>query len=95
MLHRLRVLNSQHEDTPLAEVSLATHRALGASPAAVTLATLDDALLVPERPNVPGTIHQWPNWSLALPQTLEEIEHNPDISAVAAALAETRPPVVH
>ena len=29
---------------------------------------------VPERPNVPGTVREWPNWSLALPQPLEEIE---------------------
>jgi hypothetical protein len=23
---------------------------------------------------MPGTVTQWPNWSLALPRTLEEIE---------------------
>ena len=48
--------------------------AIGAAPSRVLLATLDDALAVAERPNMPGTTTTWPNWSLALPQTLEEIE---------------------
>jgi 4-alpha-glucanotransferase len=53
----------------------------------VLLATLDDALAVPERPNMPGTVTEWPNWSLALPQTLEEIEQAELPKKVAAALA--------
>jgi len=52
----------------------ATHRALARSPSRVLLATLDDAVAVSERPNVPGTVREWPNWSLALRQTIEEIE---------------------
>jgi 4-alpha-glucanotransferase len=62
---------------PDASVELAierTHAALAKAPSRVLLATLDDALAVPERPNMPGTVTQWPNWSLALPRTLEEIE---------------------
>ena len=51
-----------------------TYAALAAAPSRVLLATLDDAVAVPERPNVPGTVREWPNWSLALPQPLEEIE---------------------
>jgi 4-alpha-glucanotransferase len=38
------------------------------------LATLDDAVAAPERPNLPGTVNEWPNWSLALEKPLEEIE---------------------
>ncbi len=53
---------------------MATHRALAQAPSRILLATLDDAVAVPERPNVPGTVREWPNWSLALPQPLEEIE---------------------
>jgi 4-alpha-glucanotransferase len=37
-------------------------------------ATLDDALAVEERPNMPGTTTAWPNWSIALPKSLEEIQ---------------------
>ena len=41
---------------------------------------------VPERPNVPGTVREWPNWSLALPQPLEEIETMELPRRLAAAL---------
>ena len=49
-------------------------------------AGLDDALGVEERPNMPGTIDQWPNWRIALPLSLEELENDPRPRAVAAAL---------
>jgi 4-alpha-glucanotransferase len=42
----------------------------------VILATLDDALAVVERPNMPGTTTAWPNWSLALPLPLEKLEEH-------------------
>jgi hypothetical protein len=42
---------------------------------------------VPERPNVPRTIREWPNWSLARPQTLEEIEGMDLPRRLAAVLA--------
>jgi 4-alpha-glucanotransferase len=51
-----------------------TYAALASAPSRVILATLDDALAVVERPNMPGTTTAWPNWSLALPLPLEEIE---------------------
>jgi 4-alpha-glucanotransferase len=35
---------------------------------------MEDALSVEERPNVPGTTTEFPNWRLALPQSLNEIE---------------------
>ena len=52
----------------------AAYRRLGQSPSLVVLATLDDALAVREQPNVPGTTHEWPNWSLALPGGIEALE---------------------
>jgi len=71
---KLRALGDLRDDAPAAEAIEATHRALAKAPSRILLATLDDAVAVPERPNVPGTIREWPNWSLALPQTIEEIE---------------------
>jgi 4-alpha-glucanotransferase len=53
-----------------------TYAALARAPSRVILATLDDAVAVLERPNMPGTVSQWPNWSLALPLPLEEIEQH-------------------
>jgi 4-alpha-glucanotransferase len=62
------------EDASVEDAVVGTHRALAAAPSRILLATLDDAIAVPERPNMPGTVAEWPNWSLALPKTLEEIE---------------------
>jgi 4-alpha-glucanotransferase len=54
-------------------------------------ATLDDALAVRERPNVPGTSLERPNWSIALPLPLETLETAPLARRIAAALDGRRP----
>ncbi len=72
------------------EVTVGAYGALARAPSRVLLATLDDALGVRERPNMPGTTDQWPNWSIALPTPLEEIEADLGVAAVARALAEGR-----
>jgi 4-alpha-glucanotransferase len=41
---------------------------------------------VAERPNRPGTTTEWPNWSLALPQTLEDLERDPGPARLAEVL---------
>jgi 4-alpha-glucanotransferase len=70
-----------------AEVAIErTYAALSEAPSRVLLATLDDALAVAERPNMPGTVNEWPNWSLALPQPLEELEAAALPRRIAAAL---------
>jgi 4-alpha-glucanotransferase len=71
----------------LQDAVLAVHRALAASPSCLVAATLEDASLVTERPNVPGTDRdQRANWSLALPRPLEELERDPFVAELAAAL---------
>ncbi len=74
------------DSSPLPEVIKATYGTLGEAPCALLTATLDDALAVKERPNMPGTIDQWPNWCLALPVPLENIEQSPLASAIARGL---------
>jgi 4-alpha-glucanotransferase len=75
---------------PVGEVVDAVHRALSASPAAVTLATLEDLCEVEQRPNVPGTTDdERPNWSIPLPKTVEELVDDATVSAHLGAL---RPP---
>ena len=71
---KLRALGNLAEDAPVEAVIESTHRALAQAPSRVLLATLDDAVAAPERPNLPGTVNEWPNWSLALEKPLEEIE---------------------
>ena len=76
------------EATPVAEVIERVYRLLGRAPCLLVAATLDDALAVEERPNMPGTVDTWPNWSIALPRPLEELETSGLALAVAAALRE-------
>ena len=68
-------------------VATALHAQLGGSPAALVAATLEDALGVAERPNLPGTVaSQRDNWSLALPVPIEGLATDPGIAATVAAL---------
>ncbi|HET7520445.1 MAG TPA: 4-alpha-glucanotransferase [Candidatus Limnocylindria bacterium] len=69
------------------EVILAAHARLAGTPSLLVSATLEDALRVEERPNLPGTTEaQAANWSLALPRSLEEIEADPLVGRLATAL---------
>jgi 4-alpha-glucanotransferase len=69
------------------EVILAAHAAVAATPAAIVVGALEDALAVEERPNIPGTTGaQRPNWSVALPATLEELATDPFVGQLAEAL---------
>ena len=70
----------------ISEVVLGVYRDLASAPCAVLNATLDDALGVEERPNMPGTVDEWPNWRIALPVPLEAILEDPRVEAIAAAL---------
>lgn len=68
------------------QVAESAHRALADAPSRLVTATLEDALGVAERPNRPGTTTEWPNWSLALPVPLEEIQRDPRPGRLAAAM---------
>ena len=74
------------------DVILAAHRTLAASPACLVSATLEDALRVTERPNIPGTgPKQRPNWSLALPAPLERLISDPFVADLAKTMRGGRP----
>jgi 4-alpha-glucanotransferase len=60
---------------------------LARTPAMLVAATLEDALEAPDRPNVPGTTDQRPNWSLPLPVLLEELAADPRLRRLAAVLS--------
>jgi 4-alpha-glucanotransferase len=84
---RLSVLTGATPDVSIGDVIDATHRRLAEAPSVLITATLDDALAVAERPNVPGTTDERPNWSLALPAPLETLEMTPLALRIAATLA--------
>ncbi|HXM58894.1 MAG TPA: 4-alpha-glucanotransferase [Candidatus Dormibacteraeota bacterium] len=83
---RLRRHAGVADDAPTCEVAEAAYRALARSPSRLLAATLEDAICVAERPNKPGTTTEWPNWSLALPLTLEELRQDPGPVRLAEAL---------
>ena len=68
-------------DKPIDEITqkdvhsavLARYLMLANAPSRVVLVSLDDAAMVRERPNMPGTIDVYPNWRLALPQPADEV----------------------
>ncbi len=78
-LHHLRekLVNIAHlpDDTPPMDVAIAAYRAMARGRPRIVLVSMEDALGVHERPNVPGTTTEFPNWRLALPLPIEEIEH--------------------
>jgi 4-alpha-glucanotransferase len=89
ILTRVRRLTGATPRTPLSAVVVRVHEALAAAPSRIVTATLDDAMLVTERPNMPATITEWPNWSIALPEPIESLEKSRLAARIAGAL--TRP----
>lgn len=87
---RLGAWSGMPDGGPVPAVIEAAYRALGRVPSAIVTATLEDALAVEERPNMPGTTTAWPNWRLALPSPIEALAEAPLALAVARALDERR-----
>ena len=89
--HRLLEVAHAPDGTPPVDVAVATYSALAASQSCIALASLEDALGVEERPNVPGTTTEWPNWRLALPQALDAIETADGTRRIAEVMRAHRP----
>jgi 4-alpha-glucanotransferase len=84
---RLARMTRLPADAPVEEVVGRTYERLAEAPSLVLAATLEDALAVEDRPNMPATTTEWPNWSIPLPVPWEEIEHRPLPRRIAIALA--------
>jgi 4-alpha-glucanotransferase len=89
-LHHLREKLVQMTRLPDAtapvDVAVAAYTELARGRPRIVLASLEDALGVPERPNVPGTTTEFPNWRLALPASIEKIETADGVNRVADAM---------
>ncbi|MGI8761489.1 MAG: 4-alpha-glucanotransferase [Jatrophihabitantaceae bacterium] len=83
---RLAEVAALSADADTGQAVEGAYRALAQAPCLLLGATLEDALGVQLRPNMPGAA-QRANWSLALPVPIEELETHPGALAVAAALA--------
>jgi 4-alpha-glucanotransferase len=85
--NRLSAMLSVSENAPVEEVIRRIYELLGQARSKIVTATLDDALAVKERPNMPAAATgRWPNWSLALPKSQEELEQQVLVRKIAAAL---------
>lgn len=87
---RLEEVTHAPEGTPAVDVAVAAYRVLARTRSRIVLAQLEDALGVEERPNVPGTTTEFPNWRLALPLPLEEIERSEGARRIAAVMRRAR-----
>ncbi len=67
-----------------AQVIEAMHRFLAATASRLKLVSPYDVLAEPRQPNLPGTVDQYPNWRLPLPETLEQLRTDPRIGGIAA-----------
>lgn len=85
MRDRLRERGGLDEDASADDVVLAAHRVLAGSPSQLLVATMDDALAEPRRPNLPSAPLE-SNWSLAAAETLEQVETAPLPAAIASVL---------
>jgi 4-alpha-glucanotransferase len=87
-LERLRKETGLEADADISKVVLILHEELASAPCHVITACLDDALMVQERPNMPATTEEKrPNWSIALPKSLEEIMSDPLVEEIGEKLA--------
>ncbi|MGI9033841.1 MAG: 4-alpha-glucanotransferase [Acidimicrobiales bacterium] len=88
MRDRVAALAEVEDDAVVDDVVAGIHRALARASSLLVTASLDDAMSVEERPNMPGTVDQWPNWSIALPVPIEDVEADPRPRAIAASLSQ-------
>jgi 4-alpha-glucanotransferase len=80
------------EDEPTDPVTTTARAvsALAAGPAALVLASLEDALGMTRRVNQPGTTGERPNWSIPLPMPVESLVEDAGVQLVGDALVENR-----
>ena len=66
-------------------------RSLAATDAPIVLANLEDLWGETEQQNVPGTTSEQPNWRRVTRRRVDELDHDADVAATAAAARRARP----
>jgi 4-alpha-glucanotransferase len=87
MRDRLAADGQLADGAPADEAVSAAHELLARCPSRLLSASLNDAVADPDRPNIPGADGGRPNWSLALPALLDEVERHPLTRRIARRLA--------
>jgi 4-alpha-glucanotransferase len=60
---------------------------LARSPSRLVVVAMEDVLGVLDQPNIPGTVHEHPNWRRRLPVTLEELARDKCLAKLAEIMA--------
>ena len=63
-------------------------RFLARTPSRLLMIEIDDILGLADQPNVPGTVHEHPNWRRRLPVALDELATHRDLRSIADVLAQ-------
>jgi 4-alpha-glucanotransferase len=87
---RLARASGSGPDAEPREVIERVQASLARSPSVLVTATLEDALAVEERVNNPRTVRERPNWSIALPRSLEALTTDPLVRRLALAMRRGR-----
>lgn len=90
LLRSEQLLPSDSEEPDEPTVIEAMHRLLAATPSRLKLIAPYDVLAEPRQPNLPGTVDEYPNWRLPLPETLEELRADPRVARITAAFRAPR-----
>lgn len=73
------------EQSDESAVILAMHRLLARTPSRLKLISPYDVIGETRQPNLPGTVDEYPNWRLPLPETLDQLRTDPRVAAITAA----------
>ncbi|OBA64122.1 4-alpha-glucanotransferase [Mycobacterium sp. 1100029.7] len=79
------------DDPDEGAIIAAMHRFLAATPSRLKLISPYDIVAEPRQPNLPGTIDEYPNWRLPLPETLEQLRDDPRVAEITAIFREAAP----
>jgi 4-alpha-glucanotransferase len=60
---------------------------LAGTPSRLLMVTMEDAVGIAEQPNVPGTVHEYPNWRQRLPVALEDLRADTGLAVLADVMA--------
>ena len=93
-LRRAQLWNGEADESALpgysAELGRALHVYLGKSQSTLVTVQLEDMIGMLEPVNIPGTSHEYSNWTRRMTASAREIFARPDVQALAAAMLDAR-----
>ncbi len=75
------------QPTPAVDAAV---RHVGRAACDLVMLPLEDALAQPEQPNLPGTMHEHPNWQQRVPRAADRLLDEPEVATRLSGLAEAR-----